>query len=205
MKNKERIALMVVLASGTLTVMTGSVIAPVVNLMRQGLGASASSVGVVITTHSLFISGITVASGTLSLVYWRFREKLSYRVMVTTAVAMDAGAFFLITGCARLSALAVAVGLFGMGMAFIFPTCFLWVGDLVPPSFRGRFSAYLLMTAFAAQFAVPVLLAPVMAPGGFFGRAVCLSVGTGAVGTFLEMDGIPADASGCPSRWGMSG
>jgi MFS family permease len=54
--DKNRSALAVILASATLTIMAGSVIAPVLNPMREGLGAAPSSVGIIITTHGLFMA-----------------------------------------------------------------------------------------------------------------------------------------------------
>ena len=45
-----------ILASATLTIMAGSVIAPTLNLMREGLGVAPSSVGLIITTHGLFMA-----------------------------------------------------------------------------------------------------------------------------------------------------
>ncbi len=122
---------------------------------------------------SLFIAAITVASGTIAFFYWRFRQLLSYRPMVTIALGLCAAAFALITMTASIPLIVAAVMLFGIGMAFIYPTCFLWVGDLVPPDFRGRFSAYLLMTAFMAQFAVPVVFAPVLAGHGLTAIFFC--------------------------------
>lgn len=46
----------VILASATLAVMSGSVIAPVLNMMRSGLGVDPASVGLIITTHGLFVA-----------------------------------------------------------------------------------------------------------------------------------------------------
>ncbi|TNF50679.1 MFS transporter [bacterium] len=51
-----RLSLVVILASATLTIMAGSVIAPVLNSMRDGLGVAPSSVGLIITTHGLFMA-----------------------------------------------------------------------------------------------------------------------------------------------------
>jgi MFS family permease len=119
---------------------------------------------------SLFITAITATAGIISFFYWRFRAWLSFRTMVTFAVAVDAVAYLLMCATTQISVIAIAVSMFGIGMAFIIPTCMLWIGDLVPPSFRGRFTSYLLMTAFVAQFAAPILFAPVAA--GFGLRAV---------------------------------
>jgi ACDE family multidrug resistance protein len=49
-------ALWILLASSTLTVMAGAIIAPVLNLMREGLGADPSSAAIIITTHGIMIA-----------------------------------------------------------------------------------------------------------------------------------------------------
>lgn len=53
-ESKER-ALWVILAAGTMTVMAGAILGPVVNSIRDGLGVAPSSAGLIITTHALFI------------------------------------------------------------------------------------------------------------------------------------------------------
>jgi len=37
-----------------------------------------------------------------------------------------------------------------------------WIGDVVPVSFRGRFSSYLGTFGYMGQFLAPLLLAPVL-------------------------------------------
>ena len=56
MKIHERYTLWVILASATLTVMAGSIIAPVLPWMGEELGVSPASAGLIITTHGLFIA-----------------------------------------------------------------------------------------------------------------------------------------------------
>ncbi len=58
-------ALWVLLAATTLTIMAGSIIAPVLNLMRQGLAVDPASVGLIITTHGLFIALFSPLMGSL--------------------------------------------------------------------------------------------------------------------------------------------
>ena len=65
MSEKKRSALAVILASATLTIMAGSVLAPVLNTMREGLGAAPSSVGIIITTHGLFMALFSPLMGSL--------------------------------------------------------------------------------------------------------------------------------------------
>lgn len=56
MKIFKRFTLWIILASGTLTVMAGTIIAPVLNLLRDGLGVDPVSAGLIITTHALFMA-----------------------------------------------------------------------------------------------------------------------------------------------------
>ena len=56
MIDSKRLSLGVILASATLTIMAGSIIAPVLNVMRDGLGVAPSSVGIIITTHGLLMA-----------------------------------------------------------------------------------------------------------------------------------------------------
>jgi ACDE family multidrug resistance protein len=65
MKTVSRFSLWVILASATLSVMAGSIIAPVLNLMREGLGVDPAAAGLIITTHSLFIALLSPLVGNL--------------------------------------------------------------------------------------------------------------------------------------------
>jgi len=63
MNDSRNIALWVILASGTLTVMAGAMIAPVLNVMRQDLGVDPALAGLIITTHSIFIAALSPLAG----------------------------------------------------------------------------------------------------------------------------------------------
>ncbi|MDW7726877.1 MAG: MFS transporter [Candidatus Methanoperedens sp.] len=65
MKIHERYTLWVILASATLTVMAGAVIAPVLPWMGEGLGVSPASAGLIITTHGLFTAIFSPLFGTV--------------------------------------------------------------------------------------------------------------------------------------------
>ncbi|MBN2059440.1 MAG: MFS transporter [Deltaproteobacteria bacterium] len=56
MKNMERFTLGVILTSATLTIMAGTIIAPILNLLSENLGVAPSNVGIIITTHGLFMA-----------------------------------------------------------------------------------------------------------------------------------------------------
>jgi len=61
----KKFSLDVIFASATLTIMSGSIIAPVLNLMRNGLGVAPSSVGLIITTHGLFMAQFSPLMGSI--------------------------------------------------------------------------------------------------------------------------------------------
>ncbi|MGD9118627.1 MAG: MFS transporter [Dehalococcoidia bacterium] len=56
MTTNPKISIFILLASATLTVMAGAIIAPVLNLIRDGVGVEASAARIIITTHSIFVA-----------------------------------------------------------------------------------------------------------------------------------------------------
>ena len=75
----------------------------------------------------------------------------------------------------------MSIALFGVSQGLILPTVMVWIGDVVPPSFRGRFSSYLGTFGFIGQFLAPILFAPVLIMAGLKG---VFMVGAG-IGTTL--------------------
>ena len=65
MTGSKKLSLGVIFASATLTIMAGSLIAPVLNLMRDGLGVAPSYVGLIITTHGLFMALFSPLMGSI--------------------------------------------------------------------------------------------------------------------------------------------
>lgn len=65
MAASNRLFLGLILASATLTIMAGSVIAPALNLMREGLGIAPAKVGLIITTHGLFMAVFSPLMGAI--------------------------------------------------------------------------------------------------------------------------------------------
>lgn len=61
----SKLSLSVILSSATLTIMAGSIIAPVLNVMRDSLGVSPSAVGLIITTHGLFMALFSPVMGSV--------------------------------------------------------------------------------------------------------------------------------------------
>ncbi|MGD8723749.1 MAG: hypothetical protein PVG00_07425 [Desulfobacterales bacterium] len=91
-----------------------------------------------------------------SNLYGKIRSRFSYRVIVTIAVGLWTLAFTIISQAPGSRIIAVAVALFGVSQGLIMPTVMVWVGAVVPPSFRGRFSSYLGTFGFIGQFLSPI-------------------------------------------------
>ncbi len=109
----------------------------------------------------LFITAMTGSAGVTAFIYGKIRSRFTYRVIVTIAVALWTVAFTFISLAPGSRIIAMAVALFGVSQGLIFPSVMVWIGDVVPPSFRGRFSSYLGTFGFIGQFLSPILLAPI--------------------------------------------
>ena len=109
----------------------------------------------------LFITAMTASGGVTAFVYGKIRLRFSYPGIVTMAVALWMLAFTLMSQATGTWMIVIAVALFGVSQGLIMPTVMAWVGSVVPPSFRGRFSAYLGTFGFVGQFLSPIVFAPV--------------------------------------------
>lgn len=117
----------------------------------------------------LFITAMTASAGVVSLVYGRIRARLAYRWIVLMSVTMWTVAFLLLSLATDSSAVILSIALFGVSQGLIMPTVMVWIGDVVPANYRGRFSSYLGTFGFMGQFLSPILFAPVLILGGLKG------------------------------------
>ena len=117
----------------------------------------------------LFITAMTASAGVTAFVYGKIRSRFSYPLIVTLAAALWMVSFSIISQAAGVRTIAIAVALFGISQGLIMPTVMVWIGAVVPPSFRGRFSSYLGTFGFVGQFLSPILFAPVFLMLGFKG------------------------------------
>ena len=131
----------------------------------------------------LFISGMALVAGALSVIYGKIRAKLSYKAIVLTALALWAVGFALASEALSIWFVVVAIILFGIGLGLIMPTVPLWVGELAPASFRGRMTSYIATFSFTGQFLSPIILSPVASSLGL--NAVFLVVGAFCALIFL--------------------
>lgn len=123
----------------------------------------------------IFISITALAGGVTSLMYGRIRAKLSYKAIVLITMALWAAGFNAISQAFSSWLIGLSVVLFGIGMGMIMPAVQVWVGELVPASFRGRITAYIATFTYTGQFLSPIILNPVASSLGL--KAVFLVTG----------------------------
>ncbi|MFC1862611.1 MFS transporter [Thermodesulfobacteriota bacterium] len=138
---------------------------------------------------SLFITAMTGVAGLTSFIYGKIRSRFTYRVIVTIGAALWTVAFTGISQAPGSHTAAMAVALFGVSQGLIMPTVMVWIGDVVPPSFRGRFSSYLGTFGFIGQFLSPILFAPVFVLVGLKG-VFLVAAGVGAAWFLMLLFGV---------------
>jgi len=106
-------ALWVLVASGTLTVMAGAILGPVVNQIGTSLGVSQSLAGLVITTHGLFIVLTSPVAGRL---IDRYGPRRPY-VLGLALYGVAGGAGLVVES---FPALLVTRALLGVAVAFVY-------------------------------------------------------------------------------------
>jgi len=137
----------------------------------------------------LFITAMTGSAGVTAFIYGKIRSRFTYRVIVTIAVALWTVAFTAISQAPDSRIMAMAVALFGVSQGLILPTVMVWIGDVVPPRFRGRFSSYLGTFGFIGQFLSPILFAPVFMLVGLKG-VFLVGAGIGAAWFLMLFFGL---------------
>jgi len=128
----------------------------------------------------LFITAMTSSAGVTAFIYGKIRSRFSYRAIVTIVAALWTAAFATISQAFGTWIIAVAVALFGVSQGLLMPTVMVWIGAVVPPPFRGRFSSYLGSFGFIGQFLSPILLAPIFLIMGLKG-VFLIGAGVGMV------------------------
>ena len=111
---------------------------------------------------SSYIAAMATAAGIMSLVYGRIRGRLSYRTISMVGVIIWAIVFYIISKAQSQLTIMISVFFLGTSQGLIMPTVMAWIGEVVPASFRGRFSSYLGTFGFMGQFLSPILLAPAL-------------------------------------------
>ncbi|MFW6110740.1 MAG: MFS transporter [Thermoproteota archaeon] len=106
---------------------------------------------------SLFFSTLGVTAALTASQYDKLKEKLNYLGILQISFLLWSTGFGLIFLTSSLWIYGLAVALFGTGQGIMLPTAMLWLGDVISPSFLGRFSSYLTTFGYLGQFLTPVL------------------------------------------------
>jgi MFS family permease len=111
---------------------------------------------------SLFISTFGLSAGLVSLMFGRIKSRLSYKMIILITLALWTVGFTTISQVSSFWIIGASVALFGVGPGMLLPAVMVWVGEIVPISFRGRIVSYLGAFGFIGQFLSPVIFAPVL-------------------------------------------
>ncbi len=126
-------------------------------------------------TIGLFISAMTLASGTTSFLYAKIKSEVSYRTIFMGATFLWVTAFTSISQVSYTPAIIAAVALAGIGQGAALPASLVWAGDISPSAFSGRVLSYVGTAAFFGQFMAPTILSPIVNIAGI--RAAFLTTG----------------------------
>jgi MFS family permease len=137
----------------------------------------------------MFLTAMTGSAGVTAFIYGKIRSRFSYPTIVLIAVVLWSVAFTVISQAPDSRIIAVSLALFGVSQGLILPTVIVWIGDIVPSSFRGRFSSYLGTSGFVGQFLAPILFAPILIMLDLKGVFV-VGAGIGAIWFFLCLLGL---------------
>jgi ACDE family multidrug resistance protein len=151
-------------------------------LLRQGGISSTFSIG-------LFLAAMGLAAAITSSQYHRVRRRLEYHRILPVSFLLWIAAFSTIRATSSFWTYGVGIALFGVGQGLMMPTALLWIADVVPSAFLGRFSSYITTFGFLGQFLSPIAFAPVARSLGVEG--VFLAAGVVAVtGLVLSVGGV---------------
>ncbi len=137
----------------------------------------------------MFLTAMTGSAGATAFIYGKIRSRFSYPAIVKTAVIIWSAAFAIISQATDSRIIAMSIALFGVSQGLILPTVMVWIGDVVPLSFRGRFSSYLGTFGFIGQFLSPILFAPILIKVGLPG-VFMVGAGIGVTWFFLLFFGL---------------
>ncbi|KYH27607.1 major facilitator superfamily transporter [Halalkalicoccus paucihalophilus] len=129
---------------------------------------------------SLYLSVLGLSGGVSAALYDRIRKRFAYQELAGIAFGLWTVAFVLATVASSALLAVVPMVLYGLGQGLVFPTVLLWVEELVPQSYQGRFSSYVAMAGYIGQFLSPVLFGPIVAGFGIRGVFASAAVAVGA-------------------------
>lgn len=137
----------------------------------------------------IFLSAMGISAGVTASQYDKIKSRLFYQKIIPLSLTLWSAAFLLIFLISSKWSYGIAVIIYGVGQGMGLPTTMLWVGDVVPSLFLGRFSSYLTTFGFLGQFLSPIVFAPVAGSIGL--SAVFLAAATvSLVSLFFSIFGL---------------
>jgi len=118
---------------------------------------------------SLFFTITGLSAALTSLMYGKVKSKLSYKTIVLISLALSTFGLMTISQAPGALLIAASVAIIGIGRGVIQPAIPVWVGDLIPSSYRGRIISYLMTLGYIGQFSSPILFSPVFSSLGYTG------------------------------------
>ncbi|AJE48686.1 major facilitator family protein [Celeribacter indicus] len=119
------------------------------------------------STAALMMVCVTLAAGTIAIVYPTLRRTLGRGGVLSAGFLMLAAGFLLMSYVQLVPMIAVASLLVGMGPGLIVPTLLNSTLDAVPMRHHGIASGALTFSLFIGQFISPILTQPLITAGGF--------------------------------------
>jgi MFS family permease len=117
----------------------------------------------------IFLSLMTVAAGTISLIYEKIKASFSYEKILIIAFSIWISGFFLLFIFELVPIVIIGIMFFGIGQGMMIPTLMLWTGEKSPDEYKGRITSYLGTFGFLGQFSNPILFSPVNNLWGYNG------------------------------------
>jgi len=137
----------------------------------------------------LFLTVQALAGGLTAFCYGAVRSHLPYQVIVIIAAAFWSVALASLSLSTNSLMIILSLTIFGIANGLMLPSVMVWLGSVVPPSFRGRLGSYLGTLGFIGQFLSPIVFAPVLVLLGLKG-VFMVGAGIGAAWFLLLFLGI---------------
>lgn len=128
-------------------------------LLEKKLGVTQSVTGLVIGLS-------TLTGATMSFNFGKLKKRLNYMQIMTLLLLLLAGGYYLIAEASDVKWVFLAMFLTGPGVGMLMPNLNLWIIEIAPDAYRGRFIGALTASIFLGQFFSPYLADPLLRAGG---------------------------------------
>ena len=110
----------------------------------------------------VYIATAAVFAGMTAFFYGKIKERFSYKAIIVLAMLLCALGYTTISWNAHTLVIGASIALFGIAQGMLMPSIMVWIGEVVPASFRGRITAYIGTFGFVGQFLAPIMFRPLV-------------------------------------------